>query len=245
MDRDQLKREVAEIDWWHTIDLGHGIVTPGRNNTPERLGRIRLPERSERQDGARHGRVGRFLFVRSRTPRGQTRRRGRLLRLERPGLGLEGWASTSRAKRSTSKVEDVHVEVMDLNNETVGGPFDVVLFLGVLYHVRHPLKVLENVAEVTGDHLILETAVDLVGSRPAMAFYPDRELMNDPTNWWGPNPAAVEAMLKDVGFRRVETVWRDPLALPHRARRGVIQLKLGTPIHHSLRQSRIVVHAWK
>ena len=37
-----------------------------------------------------------------------------------------------------------------------------------------------------------------------MLFYPGTELNNDPTNWWGANPPAVEAMLRDVGFRRIE-----------------------------------------
>jgi tRNA (mo5U34)-methyltransferase len=41
-------------------------------------------------------------------------------------------------------------------------------------------------------------------SRPVMLFYPENELNNDYTNWWGPNPPVVEAMLRDVGFRRTE-----------------------------------------
>jgi tRNA (mo5U34)-methyltransferase len=39
-----------------------------------------------------------------------------------------------------------------------------------------------------------------------MAFYPGAELAGDPTNWWGPNPPAVEAMLKSVGFRDVKMI---------------------------------------
>ncbi|MBV9183801.1 MAG: hypothetical protein JO356_21055 [Acidobacteria bacterium] len=40
--------------------------------------------------------------------------------------------------------------------------------------------------------------------RPAMIFYPGRELGGDPTNWWGPNQACVEALLRHVGFKRVD-----------------------------------------
>ena len=70
----------------------------------------------------------------------------------------------------------------------------MVFFLGVLYHLPNPLLALERVAEVTSDLLILETVVDMVGvGRPAAAFYPDRELNDDPTNWWGPNHEAVAA----------------------------------------------------
>ena len=65
----------------------------------------------------------------------------------------------------------------------------MVLFLGVLYHLRHPLLALERVAGVTGDLLILETEVDLaLARRPAMAFYPGEELSDDWTNWWGRTP---------------------------------------------------------
>ena len=43
-------------------------------------------------------------------------------------------------------------------------------------------------------------------SRPAVAFYPSRELNNDPTNWWAPNLPALHGMLRDVGFDDVRTV---------------------------------------
>ena len=56
--------------------------------------------------------------------------------------------------------------------------------------------------------MILETHVDLTLSRrPAAAFYPGRELKGDHTNWWGPNAAAVEGMLRAVGFPDVEKVF--------------------------------------
>jgi len=70
-----------------------------------------------------------------------------------------------------SKVEDMEIGVMDLSPERVG-TFDVVLFLGVLYHLRHPLLALERVRSVTKTLLIMETHVDLPQiQRPAMAFY--------------------------------------------------------------------------
>ena len=53
--------------------------------------------------------------------------------------------------------------------------------------------------------LVLETHVDMLHEpRPAMAFYPGAELSSDPSNWFGPNPACVVAMLRDVGFTRIE-----------------------------------------
>ncbi len=129
-----------------------------------------------------------------------------------------------------SRVEDRTVDVMDLSPESVG-VFDVVLFLGVLYHLKHPLLALERVHSVTGDQLVLETHAErALTRRPATVFYPGAELAGDTTNWWGPNVAAVEAMLRTVGFRRVTVVSR------RRAGRGV---------RERLTQERVVLHAWR
>ena len=105
-----------------------------------------------------------------------------------------------------SHVDDMTIDVLDLSPERTG-VFDLVLFLGVLYHLRHPLLTLERIFSATARQLVLETHVDMVWNpRPAMVFYPNAELHNDPSNWWGPNPAAVIAMLKSVGFNRVKLV---------------------------------------
>ncbi|HEY1306001.1 MAG TPA: DUF1698 domain-containing protein, partial [Vicinamibacterales bacterium] len=136
-------------------------------------------------------------------------------------------------------------DVMDLSPERIG-TFDVVFFLGVLYHLRHPLLALERVASVTRDLLVVETVIDMIGfPRPVMAFYPERELNDDPTNWFGLNVPAVHAMLRTVGFSRVRTVspqrssiYRGARALYH-AMRGRNTLRL------AFRQDRCVFHATK
>jgi len=144
-----------------------------------------------------------------------------------------------------SRVGDLKIDVLDLSPERVG-VFDLTLFLGVLYHMRHPLLALERVASVTGKMLILDTHVDLLHhARPMMAFYPERELNDDPTNWWGPNPAAVEAMLQTVGFREVKLV-RLLLAQPQRAA-GASQDTPATQTSSSPAptQDRAIFHAWR
>jgi len=103
------------------------------------------------------------------------------------------------------------------------------------------------VFSVTGKQLILETHVDMLFSaRPTCAFYPSTELNRDVTNWFGPNPTAVIAMLRDVGFRRVETVWR-PRAFPLRLARAIGHAVTGREPFRLARinQSRCVVHAWR
>jgi tRNA (mo5U34)-methyltransferase len=122
----------------------------------------------------------------------------------------EGWGTKEgfdTARRVLgSSVEDHEIDVMDLSPERVG-TFDVVLFIGVLYHLRHPFLAIERVASVTDGLLILDTHTALVNEqRPMMLFYPTNELNDDYTNWWGANPPAVEAMLRDVGFTHVDRV---------------------------------------
>jgi len=98
--------------------------------------------------------------------------------------------------------------------------FDVVLFLGVLYHLRHPLLALDIVAERVGGLLVLQTLT--MPGEPAIAAPPDlaiderrrltapgwpragfieRRLAGDPTNWWAPDDACVRAMLRSSGMR--------------------------------------------
>ncbi len=134
---------------------------------------------------------------------------------------------------------------MDLSPETVG-TFDMVLLLGVLYHLKNPLMALERVASVTKRLLIVETVLDLVGlRRPAAAFYPDRELNGDPTNWWGPNEAAVHGLLRSVGFVDVRTITPVPSA-PYRFARALWHGARGrNRVSAAYRQDRAVFHAVK
>lgn len=246
MTAQELRRRVAEVNWFHSIDLGDGLVTPGRDNNPRRLEQMRLPAdlsgRTVLDIGAWDG----FYSF-------DAERRGaqRVLatdsfswQVRGQGTGKRGFELAREALGSA--VEDRDIDVMDLSPEEVG-TFDVVLFLGVLYHLRHPLLALERVAAVTGDLLILETEVDLaLARRPAMAFYPGQELRDDWTNWWGPNPPAVVAMLRAVGFAEVEVV--SPNSLPWRAARAGKRLAAALGGRHprplaTAQQGRITVHA--
>jgi tRNA (mo5U34)-methyltransferase len=117
--------------------------------------------------------------------------------------------------------------------------FDLVLFLGVLYHLRYPLLALDLLAEKAERLLVLQTLTmpesekvvpppDLPFDRrenllapgwPKMAFIEHR-LAGDPTNWWAANEACVEAMLRSCGLEVVERpgyqLWVcRPRGLPH------------------------------
>jgi tRNA (mo5U34)-methyltransferase len=149
-----------------------------------------------------------------------------------------------------SKVEDRHIDPTELSPDAVG-TFDVVLFLGVLYHLRDPLGVLERVASVTapGGLCVVETFVDLLHVRqPAAAFYPFDELNGDPTNWFGFNPAGAAAALRAVGFSRVERVgvYRDLRRLRRTAGMAGARLaRRDRPVLAPFSRGRLVLHAYK
>jgi tRNA (mo5U34)-methyltransferase len=97
--------------------------------------------------------------------------------------------------------------------------WDLVLFMGVLYHLRHPLLGLDAVARTVRRLLVLQTltmpgdervepqddvSIDdreqlLQPGWPKMAFV-ERKLAGDKTNWWAPNAACVEAMVRSSGL---------------------------------------------
>ena len=112
----------------------------------------------------------------------------------------------------------------------LGERFDLVIFMGVLYHLRHPLLALDLIREHVADDLMLfqtmQRGADAVFDVPAdhplhvpgtydppayfdVAGYPkmhfiEREYAHDWSNWWAPNRACSEAMLRASGFT-VET----------------------------------------
>lgn len=247
MEKSEIEVGASKINWYHRIPLGHGFVTPGVDDTPLRLSRMGVPEDLRGKTVLDIGAWdGAFSF--------EAERRGaeRVVATDSHAwidIGKEGFEFARKALGS--KVEDRDLDVIELSPETVG-VFDLVLFLGVLYHMKDPLAGLERVASVTGSQLILSTAVDLMWlGRPAAVFYPGAELRNDPTNWWGPNPAAVEAMLRTVGFRRVRqhgSVHRQgmpPTFLGRVARAAKQRIRNQEPLLATLQQGSAIFHAWK
>ena len=215
---DALAERVRALDWWHRIDLGGGVVTPGRDDSPAKLARLRLPRDLS---GLRVLDIGAwdgfFSF--------EAERRGAAEVVAIDGPAWERGDTSGRAcfdlarDALASKVQAVPLDVMALSPERVGR-FDVVLCLGVLYHLREPWAALERIASVCDGLLVLETHADATRERrPAMVMYSGDELNDDASNWWGPNDAALRAMLTDVGFADVRVV--DRRGALHRLARAV------------------------
>jgi tRNA (mo5U34)-methyltransferase len=126
-----------------------------------------------------------------------------------------------------AEVLDVPIEFQKLSVYDVaklGGKFDVVIFMGVLYHLRHPLLALDlirehvargllvfqslqrganGIEEVAPDYPFNEREIFDRPGFPRMHFI-EKKYSGDPTNWWAPNRACSEAMLRSAGFEIVE-----------------------------------------
>ncbi len=129
--------------------------------------------------------------------------------------------------RYAARVNDVELELRQMSIydvQRLGEKFDLVIFMGVLYHLRHPLLALDLLREhVAGDLLLFqsmlrgasqvrrpaddypfaETAIFEEPGFPRMQFV-ERRFAGDPTNWWIPNRACVEAMLRSARFEILE-----------------------------------------
>jgi len=128
--------------------------------------------------------------------------------------------------RFAADISDVKIEFRRLSVYDVaclGERFDMVLFMGVMYHLRHPLLALDLLHEhVTRDLLVFQSMLrgsDVV--EPLAPDYPfteeavfeapgyprlqfvEQAYTGDPTNWWIPNRAAAEALLRSAGFEVV------------------------------------------
>jgi tRNA (mo5U34)-methyltransferase len=142
-------------------------------------------------------------------------------------VGIDSDPGYLAQARFAAEVNGIDVEFRQLDVYQVarlGRRFDLVLFLGVLYHLRHPLLALDLLRHhVVGDTLVFQSLMR--GSREVLPLAPDypfseaaifdqpaypamyfveKQYSHDPTNWWIPNRACAEAMLRSAGFTIVE-----------------------------------------
>jgi len=139
-------------------------------------------------------------------------------------LGIDANEEYLDQARFAAEVSGFDIEFRKLSVYDVGAlgeRFDIVLFLGVLYHLRHPLLALDllhehvtrdllvfqsmqrgspTVAPVDDDYDFWDTEPFERNDQPRLHFIEHR-YAGDPTNWWIPNRACVEAMLRSAGFR--------------------------------------------
>jgi tRNA (mo5U34)-methyltransferase len=220
-----LRRQVEALaPWFHNINLGGGIVTAPDHflgDYPrfkfERFANA-LPESLEGKSVLDIGCNAGFYSV-------ELKRRGatRVVGIDSDDRYL-AQARLACASLGFEDIEFRNLSVYDV--AALGERFDLVIFMGVLYHLRHPLLALDLIREhVAGDMLLFQTmqrgsdnVLDVPENHPfhmENSFAPspifddpaypkmhfiERRYADDWTNWWAPNRACSEAMLRAAGF---------------------------------------------
>jgi len=197
----KVEKEIARLQnlgWYHSIELPDGQVIPGIQTLDQLRTRLR------------------------QFPVPQDLRGKRVLDIG----AWDGWFSFEMEKRGASvvavdsvqserflvardllnsQVEFVLADVYDLNPQELGH-FDVILFLGVLYHLKHPLLALEKVCALATDLVCVESYVTDNGRwrtrKPCMEFYETTEFGGQFDNWVGPNVACLLSYCRAAGFAR-------------------------------------------
>ena len=269
----EVRRRVDLVPFWfHSIDVGHGIITPGKKSADVQraeLESLRIPDvtgktvldigafdgfysfEAERRGAASVTALDHYVWSmdleahdrhwQESRARGEVPRAYQEMPYWKPSElpGKRGFDTAHELRRSG--VRTVVADFMEMDLEALG-TFDVVLFLGVLYHMQNPLESLKRVAAVTREVAVIETqamAVPGLEDRAVCQFFESNELNYDVSNWWAPNRLALEGMCRAAGFKRVDTIARHkarPIDHLRRARR------IGRP---TINHYRAVVHAWK
>lgn len=238
--REELQAEVDEIAWYHSIDLGDGIVTPGMSTSAVSVRTDQLPNFDGRtvldigawdgyfsflaeREGAKsvtaldHYAWGVDIPARDAYWR-ECKANGVLPDHERDTTDfydpeLPGRRGFELAKRALSSgVEPVVGDFATMDLEPLG-QFDVVLYLGVLYHMKEPIHCLERVRSVTREVAVIETVSLHIPSFPQhslLELFPGGDLNTDYGNWYVPNIHALKGLALAAGFSRVEVAQGPP-----------------------------------
>ena len=203
----------TDFVWHQRFELAPGVMTPGANDVGFLVDRASLPERLDGESVLDIGTTnGAFAFELER------RGAGRVVAVD--VLDADHFGFNAIKALLNSSAEHVQASVYELP-EILAEQFDIVLFLGVLYHLRHPLLALDNVRALTRGVAYIESAVcdaelpDLTTTAVAR-FYRRAELGGDPSNWFAPNVAALADWCRSCGLEP-EHVAAWPEGAPSRA----------------------------
>ena len=240
-DRIALAARASEGTWFHTFEFRHDsgavFVAHGPDPSHEKTQFLGLPDRFDGLSVLDIGAYdGHYSF--------EAARRGATDVLAADHFVWTWPGETARDNFEYVRdvldlpVRDQLIRVEEISPEALGGQFDVVFFFGVLYHAPDPLGYLKRVRSVTRQYALIETVVDMLDiPRPALGYYPGAYLNSDASNHFGPNMPALEGLLRDAGFSRMDDLglWRQ----------HEIELTGGisTPAGPA-RSGRAVVRAW-
>lgn len=218
---DEIRRRLRSLgEWFHNINLNGVWTAPDHflGNYPEMKWQNfshAIPENLEGKSVLDIGCNGGFYSI-------EMKRRG----AERV-VALDSDERYLNQARFAAEVLETEIEFQNLSVYDVaelGEKFDLVIFMGVLYHLRHPLLALDlirehvakdlllfqsmqrgstEIAEVKSDYPFEEQEIFEQTGFPKMYFV-EKKFAGDQTNWWIPNRACTEAMLRSSGFEIVK-----------------------------------------
>jgi tRNA (mo5U34)-methyltransferase len=190
LSRDELQKQVAQLKWVHTIDLGNGIVTPGKwgmGNPRVRRALDEIPFQGMKvlDIGCWDG-LNAFLAEQ----RGASEVFATDLVSQRDFPAQPTFQLAHAALKSSAKYYP-NLSVYDVEQLGVRD-FDVVLFLGVYYHLKDPLRALACLRRVMKDGGLLLVEGAVLRRRGCSAkFYYRRPFRGDYSNWWVPTRACL------------------------------------------------------
>jgi tRNA (mo5U34)-methyltransferase len=214
-DVERARERIAAVPfWWHSIEVAPGVVTPG-GKSPEfhaaELAELRLPDVSGKRVLDIGGWDGFYAFHAEELGARRVAVLDSYGFSDVPSQEIEYWHAgregfdTARELRGSS-AEAIVADFMTVPVDRVG-TWDVVLFMGVLYHLRDPLGGLRRLMALTGECAIVQTHAIAVAGNPDASlweFYPNDEFAGDPSNWFVPTARALTGALMAAGFTRVE-----------------------------------------
>ncbi len=210
LDSTSLQEGMASLTWYHTIDLGNGVVTPGIYDHRAYLGHYGLPKNMRGISALDIGAASGFFSF-------EMEKRG----AEVTATDLPTWTAhdfgplyememgTDQAeqylhdpflfahKTLGSRVSRNLINIYDINPESMGR-FDLVFCGSVLVHLTDPAKALWRIQSVTKEAAIIATPVYLLRRSEPLALFVGHERGD---GWWLPNRPALEAMLRSAGFK--------------------------------------------
>jgi SAM-dependent methyltransferase len=227
MDPEALKKRVADYEWWQTIDLGGGVQTPGNpavrivnDRVLEVLRQVPMAGKTVLEIGCRDGL---FCFEAER-----------LGAREVTGIdiALSKGAQELLIPALQSKLKMLELNMLELTPEKFG-KFDVIVFAGVLYHLRYPMWALRIIRDmlVDGGTLILETACFVSDDPSPLLYCPiEGDSPYEPTSVTFFNERGLRDTLRSLGFAVDSFEWAvDPPAASKGSslKRGALQVARG------------------
>ena len=186
--------------WWHWIDFGDGVVTPGKqgykNFTSDFVKRVQMPSDLKGKTVLDIGcSDGLFSF--------EAKRRGakRVVAVDHSKVNPSKGFFVAR-KILGLDVEFIDSDIYNLDVDKLG-KFDLVLGLGLLYHLPSPYIALRIIKELTKSELIIQSRIcGKDEKRPIMVFIPNLDrLKGVGHSMWHPSASAVELLMQEVGFK--------------------------------------------